>query len=77
MPQSSVQTIPDMLDGVEIRTVSGPVINEISVICPQKIYSVSSCMRGGIIMLNNRDVGVMEQRNNVTSENVIAVPLSI
>ena len=31
--QSSVQTIPDILDGVEIRTVSGPVINEITVIC--------------------------------------------
>ena len=44
-PQSSVQTIPDMLDGVEIRTVSGPVINEINVICPKKMYSVSSCMR--------------------------------
>ena len=47
-------------------------------ICPKKIYSVSSCMRGGIIMLNNRDVGVvMEQRNDVMSKNVIAVPLSI
>ena len=67
-----------MLDGVGIRTVSGPVINEINVICPQKMYSVSSYMRGGIIMLNNRDVGVViEQRNDVTSENVIAVPLSI
>ena len=31
-PQSSVQTIPDMLGGVEIRTVSWPVINEINVI---------------------------------------------
>ena len=51
MPQSSVQTIPDILDGVEIRTVSRPVINEINVICPKKIYSVSRCMRGGIIML--------------------------
>ena len=61
-PQSSVQTIPDILDGVKIRTVSGIVINEINVICPKKIYSVSSCMRGGIIMLKNRDVGVvMEQ----------------
>ena len=77
-PQSSVQTIPDMLDGVEIRTVSGPVINEINVICPKKIYSVTSCMRGGIIMLKNRDVGVvMDQRNDVKSENVISVPLSI
>ena len=36
-PQSSVLTIPDMLDVVEIRTVSGPVINEINVICPKKI----------------------------------------
>ena len=63
-PQSSGQTITDMLDGVEIRTVSGPVINEIDVICPKNIYSVSSCMRGGIIMLKNRDVGVvMNQRN--------------
>ena len=54
-PQSSVQTLPDMLDGVEI--------NE---------------MRGGIIMLKNRDVVVvMEQRNDMMSENVIAVPLSI
>ena len=34
MPQLSVQTIPDKLDGVKIRTVSGPVINEINVICP-------------------------------------------
>ena len=32
-----------MLDRVEIRTVSGPVINEINVICPKKIYGVSSC----------------------------------
>ena len=71
----SVQTIPDMLDGVEIRTVSGPVID---VICPKKIYSVSSCMRGGIIMMKNRDVGVvMNQKNDVMSENDIAVPLSI
>ena len=31
MPQSSVQTIPDILDGVEIRTVSGTFINEINV----------------------------------------------
>ena len=68
----------DMLDGVEIRTVSGPVINEINVICPKKMYSVSSCMRSGIIMLKNRDVGVvMESRNDLMSENVIAVPLSI
>ena len=58
-PQSSVQTIPDMLDGVETRTVSGPVLNEINVICPKTIYSVSSCMRGGIIMLKYRDVGVV------------------
>ena len=78
MPQSSVQTIPDMLSGFEIRTVSGPVINEINVICPEKSYSLSSCMRGGIIMVKNRDVGfVMEQRNDVVSENVIAVPLRI
>ena len=76
-PQSSVQTIPYMLDGVEIRTVSGPVINEINVICPKKIYSVSSCMRGGIIILKNGDVGIMEQRNDVMSNNVIVVPLSI
>ena len=34
-PQSSVQTTPGTLDGVEIRTVSGPVINEINVICPK------------------------------------------
>ena len=35
-------------------------------------------MRVGIIMLKNRDVGVvMKQRNDVMSENVIAVPLSI
>ena len=64
MPQSSVQTLPDMLDGVEIRTVSGPVINEINVICPKKMYSVSSCMRGGML-------------NDVLRQNVIAVPLSI
>ena len=77
-PQSSVQTIPDMLDWIEIRTVSRPVVNEINVICPKKIYSVSSCIRDDIIMLRNRDVGVvMEQRNVVMSENVIAVPLSI
>ena len=74
-PPSSVHTIPDMLDGDEIRTVSGPVINEINVICSKKIYSVSSCMRCGIIVLKNQDVGVvMEQRNDVMSENVIAVP---
>ena len=67
-----------MLDGVEIMTVSGPVINEINAICPKKNYSVSSCMRGGIIMLKNRDVGVViEQRNDVMRENVNAVPLSI
>ena len=67
-----------MFDGVEIRTVSGSVINKINFIFPKKIYSVSSYMRGGIIMLKNRDVGVvMEQRNDVMSENVIAVPLSI
>ena len=60
-----------MLDGAKIRTV-------INVICPKKLYSVSSSMRGGIIVLKNRDVGVvMEQRNDVMSENVIAVPLSI
>ena len=77
-PQSSVQTIPDMLNGVEIMTISVSVISEIKVICPKKIYSVSSCMRGGIIMLKNRDVGVvMEQRNDMMSENVITVPLSI
>ena len=46
-PQSSVQTIPDMLDGFEIRTVSGPVINEINVISPKEIYSV-------IVLLKNR-----------------------
>ena len=34
-------TIPDLFDGVEIRTVSGPVINEINVTCPKKIYSIS------------------------------------
>ena len=40
---------------------------EINVICPKKI-----------ILLKNRDVGVvMEQMNDVMSENVIAVPLSI
>ena len=67
-----------MLVGVEIRTVSGSVINEINFICPKNIYSVSSSMRGGINILKNRDVGVvMEQRNDVMSENVIAVPLSI
>ena len=67
-----------MIDGVEIRTVSGPIINEINVSCPKKSYSLSSCMRDGIIMLKNRDVGVViEQRNDVMSENVIAVPLSI
>ena len=67
-----------MLNGVESRTVSGPVINEINVICPKKIYSVSSCMRGGIMMLKNQDVGIVkEQRNDVMSENVIAVLLSI
>ena len=56
----------------------GPVINEINIICPKKIYSVSSCMRGGAIMLKNQDVGVVrEQRNDVISENVIAVPLVI
>ena len=32
-PQSSVQTIPDMLDGFDIRTV----INEINVSFPKKI----------------------------------------
>ena len=67
-----------MLDGVVIRTVSGPVINEINVICPKKVNGVSSCMRGVIILLKNRDVGVvMEQRNDMMSENVIVVPLSI
>ena len=77
-PQSSVQTIPDMLDGDEIRTVSGPVINEINVICPKKMYGVSTCMRGGFIMLKIRDVDVvMEQRNDVMSGNVIAVPVII
>ena len=71
-------SIPDMLDGVAIWTVSRPVINEINVIYPKNIYSVSSCMSGGIIMLKNRDVGVvMEQRNDVMCENVTAVPLSI
>ena len=55
-PQSSVQTIPDMLDGVEIRTISGPVINEINVIC--SIYSVS--MWGGIIMLTEYYRGHVE-----------------
>ena len=50
--------MPDMLDGVEIRTI-GPVINEINVISPKKIHCLSSCMRGGIIMLANRDVGVV------------------
>ena len=49
--QTSVQTIPDMLDGVEIWTVSGLVINEINVICPKKMYNVCSCMRGDIIIL--------------------------
>ena len=74
-PQSSVQTIPDMHDGVQIGTVSRLVISEISVSCPKKMYSLSNRMRGGII---NRDVGVvMEQRNDVMSENVVAVPLSI
>ena len=58
-PQSSAQTIPDILDGVEIRTVSGRVINKINVSCPKKLYSVSSCMRGDIIMLKNRDVGIV------------------
>ena len=35
-------------------------------------------MRGDIIMLKTRDVGVvMKHRNDVMSENVIAVPLII
>ena len=39
---------------------------EINVICPKKMYSISSCMRVGINMLKIRDVGVvMEQRNDV------------
>ena len=43
-----------------------------------RTFTVSSCMTGGIIMLKNLDVGVvMEQRNDVMSENVIAVSLSI
>ena len=75
-PHSSVQNIPGVLDWVEIRTFSGPVINEINVICNKKIYSVSSCVRCGIIMLKNLDVGVVMD-NDVMSENVIAVTLSI
>ena len=52
--------------------------NEINVICPKNIYGVSSCMRGGIIMLKNREVGVvMEERNDMMSKNVITVPLTI
>ena len=58
-PQSSVQTIPDMLDGDEVRTVRGPVINETNVIFSNKMYRVSSCMRDGIIMLKNRHVDVV------------------
>ena len=54
--------MPDLLDGVEIRTVSGTVINEINVICPKKMYLVASSMRGGIIMLKNRDVGMLWDR---------------
>ena len=41
-------------------------------------FTVSSCMRGGIIILKIGDVFVvMEQRNDEVSENVIALPLSI
>ena len=78
-PHSSVQTIPEILDGVQIRTVSGTVINEINVICSKQIYNVSSCMRGGYYHAEkNRDVGVvMELRNDVMRENVTAIPLSI
>ena len=54
--------MPDLLDGVEIRTVSGTVINEINVMCPKIIYLVASSMRGGIIMLKNRDVGMLWNR---------------
>ena len=53
-----------MLDGVDIRTVSGPVINEINIICPKQLYSLSSCIIGGIIMLTNRDVGVVMERTD-------------
>ena len=50
-----------------------------SMLCVLRKFTVSLvCMRGGIIMLKNRDVGVViEQRNDAMSENVIAVPLSI
>ena len=61
-PQSSVQTIPDMIDGVEIRTVSGPVINEINVTCLKKMYSLSSCMRSGIIMLKIEMLALLWKR---------------
>ena len=43
----------------------------------KSVLFVTSCMRGGIIMLKNRDVGVVtEHRNDVMSENVTAVPLN-
>ena len=42
----SVQSIPDILDGVEIRTVSGPVINDINGICPKKPVLHDWCNKG-------------------------------
>ena len=45
--------------------LSGSVVNEINVICPKKMYSVSRCTRGGIIILKNQNVGVvMEEKND-------------
>ena len=42
------------------------------------LAGTTRCMKGGIIMLKNQDVGVvMEQGNDVMSENVIAVLLNI
>ena len=62
---------------VDVSGWVGAAPDMLDVICPKTIYSVSSMMRGGIIMLKNRDVGVvMEQRNDRMSENVIAVSLS-
>ena len=65
-----------MLDGVEIRTVSGPVINEISVICPKKMYSVSSCMGGGIYRKDVVHVTVLPQTitNSLRTDSVIMKP---
>ena len=73
-----IQIIPMVFSGIHIRAFGRPVINKCNVIRPEEIHSVPSCMACGIIMLKNRDIGIiLKQWDNVSRKNFISVALGI